>query len=334
MKRKSGKKTTRIGLTYDLRSDYLAEGFPLETVAEFDMDSTIDGIEQAIQSLGYSTDRIGHARHLCARLVKGDRWDLVFNIAEGMHGRSREAQVPAMLDIYGIPYTFSDPLTCAVTLDKAVAKRIVASFGINTPLFTVVSSPDDTRRVKLRYPLFAKPLAEGTGKGIDSASLAASPADLASTCARLLRRFHQPVLVEEYLPGREFTVGITGTGNNAKVVGTMEILVMPVTGQKIYSFEMKEKCDDFVRYAPLRNRNLRKSVEKHALQAYRALECRDAGRVDVRLDSAGKPSFMELNPLPGMHPMHSDLPMIATQEGMSYRQLVNAIITSALARSR
>ncbi|HEM45681.1 MAG TPA: D-alanine--D-alanine ligase, partial [Alphaproteobacteria bacterium] len=156
-----------IGLVYDLRADYLAEGFGEEEVAEFDMDDTIDELERAIASLGYGTDRIGNAWALCRRLVRGDRWDLVFNIAEGLAGRSREAQVPCLLELYGVPYTFSDPLVCAATLDKAVAKTIVHAAGLHTPRFAVVRSVSDAALVTLPFPLFAKPLAEGTGKGID-----------------------------------------------------------------------------------------------------------------------------------------------------------------------
>jgi D-alanine-D-alanine ligase len=140
------------------------------------------------------------------------------------------------------------------------------------------------------------------------------------------------VLVEEFLPGREFTVGILGTGKKARVLGTMEVEVLPESDKTIYSYEMKERCEDLVRYSPLRDRRLRMEVEDLALQCYMALECRDAGRVDVRLDAAGRANFLELNPIPGLHPAHSDLPMIATQQGMSYPDLLGAIIESSLLR--
>jgi len=321
-----------IALTYDLRSDYIAEGYGVEDVAEMDSESTIEAIDSTIQSLGFRTDRIGHARALCRRLVAGDRWDLVFNIAEGLHGRSREAQVPALLELYGVPYTFSDPLVCAATLDKAVAKQLVRAAGVPTPDFLVVRGEGDLDGRLLRYPLFAKPLAEGTGKGIDAASRIDSPDRLAGTCRSLLSRFRQPVLVEEYLPGREFTTAILGTAGDARVLGTMEVSVLPAESNAIYSLEMKEKCEQFVRYTSPPRDAVRRDVEDVALRAYLALECRDVGRVDVRIDRDGRASFMEVNPLPGMHPTHSDLPMIATREGMSYRQLIGAIIDSALRR--
>jgi len=322
-----------IGLVYDLRGDYLAEGFDEQEVAEFDMDDTIDALEGAIRSLGYVTDRVGNARALCKRLVVGDRWGLVFNIAEGLHGRSREAQVPCILELYGIPYTFSDPLVCAATLDKAVAKTIVRAAGLATPRFAVVRCARDAREVTLPFPLFAKPVAEGTGKGIDGRSRVESRGELASVCDELLARFRQPVLVEEYLSGREFTVGILGTGDAARVLGTMEVEVLAAEGRAIYSLDMKERCEETVRYSSLKEASLRREVEDLALASYRALECRDGGRVDVRLDAAGRPAFLEVNPLPGLHPTHSDLPMIATQEGVSYPELIGAIIDSALARA-
>lgn len=321
-----------IGLTYDLRSDYLALGYRDEDVAEFDEDVTIKALDETIRSLGYNTVRIGNARALCAQLAAGVRWDLVFNIAEGLGGRSREAQVPCMLDVYAIPYTFSDPLVCAVTLDKAVAKRIVHASGLRTPGFHVVRHHEDCRHVNLTYPLFAKPIAEGTGKGIDRTSKLESPEQLHSVCTTLLRKHNQPVLVEEFLPGREFTVAILGTAAEARVLGTLEVVIRPHAKTSIYTFAIKEKCDDFVDYSkPARSPEIA-AVEKLALDAYIALELRDTGRVDIRMDREGRPAFMEVNPLPGLNPYHSDLPMIATNEGMSYPDLIGAIIDSAFRR--
>jgi D-alanine-D-alanine ligase len=321
-----------IGLVYDLRSDYLAEGYTAEQVAEFDMEDTIDWIDRTIQSLGYRTDRVGNGRALCRRLAAGDRWDLVFSVAEGLYGRSREAQVPCLLEMYDLPYVFSDALVCAVTLDKAVAKRLVRAAGLHTADFHVVRSPQDVEGVKLAYPVFAKPLAEGTGLGIDEHSRIDSLRQLRRRCEQLLGKFRQPVLVEEFLPGREFTTGILGTGADARVIGTMEVEVIPAEGRGIYSLETKEKCEEQVRYSPLREQPLKEQVERLALASYLALECRDTARVDSRLDAQGRPAFLEVNPLPGLHPKHSDLPMIATQEGMSYPELLGSIIHSALER--
>ena len=321
-----------IGLVYDLRDDYLAEGCTEEQAAEFDTEVTIEELDRALRASGHNPDRIGHGRALCRRLVAGDRWDLVFTIAEGVSGRSREAQVPAVLEMFGQPYTFSDPLVCAVTLDKAVAKRLVQAAGLRTPAFCVVDDERDAARVDLGFPLFAKPIAEGTGKGVDHRSKIRTPEELDEVCRLLRARFAQPVLVEEYLPGREFTTAVLGTGRRARVLGTMEVRIKPGAPAADYSFEVKERCEEFVDYGPMEGGALRDEVEALALAAYRALECRDAGRVDIRLDRSDCPAFIEVNPLPGLHPTHSDLPMIATQAGMSYDELIAAIVESAGAR--
>jgi len=322
----------KIGMVYDLRTDYLAEGYSEENAVEFDSEATIAALEQALRHLEHQPERIGHGRTLCHRLVDGDRWDLVFNIAEGVRGRSREAQVPALLEMFNIPYTFSDPLVCAVTLDKAVTKKLVRDAGLNTPDFCVIRELDDTHGIRMGYPLFAKPIAEGTGKGIDQSSHLENRDQLIRLC-KLLKRFDTPILVEEFLPGREFTVGILGTGKDARVLGTMEVEILPEAGGTIYSLAVKEHCEELVKYPELADVTLRTEVEELALKSYLALECRDAGRVDIRLDSENKPSFMELNVLPGLHPSHSDLPIIATQQGMSYTELIGAIVDSALNRT-
>ena len=325
----------RIGLVYDLRADYLAEGLTEEQAAEFDSEETIDALEHTITALGYRVERIGNARRLAARLVAGQRWDMVFNIAEGLGGRCREAQAPALLELYGVAYTFSDPLVCAATLDKAVAKRWVAQAGLLTPAWTVVRTIADVQTVALRFPLFAKPMAEGTGKGIDQQSHIDDRMQLRLVCAELLERYGQPVLVEEYLPGREFTVGVVGTGGAARVIGTMEIEMRQKDVPAIYSFTNKEECETRIVYHPIRDdETLKAQVEALALDSYRVLECRDGGRVDIRCDAEGRPCFIEINPLAGLHPTHSDLPMIATQEGMTYAALIKAILDSAFARQQ
>ncbi len=321
-----------VGLVYDLRDDYLAQGYSYEDVAEFDSVSTIDAIEGALKSLGCRTERIGNGLALARCLADGYRPDLVFSIAEGLYGRSREAQVPALLEMYGVNYTFSDPLVCALTLDKAMAKCIVASEGVRTPRFVVVREATAIDGVALEYPLFAKPIAEGTGKGVDSRSRIQSIDQLAPTCLRLLKQFNQPVLVEEYLPGREFTTAVLGTGAKARVLGTLEFTIAPGAPSDDYSFEVKEQCETYVHYFAMPRGPLREEVETLALAAYRALQCRDTGRVDIRLDARGRPSFIELNPLPGLHPTHSDLPMIATAEQMPYNELIQRIVASALDR--
>ena len=321
-----------IGLTYDLRVNYENLGYDDEDIAEFDSEETISLIDQAIKSLGYKTDRIGNARSLSSRLVAGEKWDLVFNIAEGLSGRCRESQVPSILEVYNIGYTFSDPLVCALTLDKSFAKRIVRDAGLPTAKFKVIESPEDINHTAFEYPLFVKPVAEGTSKGINHNSLIESNDQLTQTCAYLLERFAQPVLVEEFLPGREFTVGVLGNGDDAYALGVMEIEIPQDKKGAIYSYVAKEQFEKLVNYLPYRKGSFHRQLEQLALKSYKALQCRDAARVDFRCDRKGMPCFLEINPLPGLHPTHSDLPVIATQEGMKYEELIGQIINNALKR--
>ena len=321
----------KIGITYDLREDYLAAGFSEEETAEFDSAETIQAIDETLYNLGHETDRIGNIKNLTSRLVAGDRWDVVFNIAEGLRGFGREAQVPAILDAYDIPYTFSDPLVLSLTLHKAMTKHVVRDHGILTPDFCVVMTEHDVSRVNLPFPLFAKPVAEGTGKGITHHSRMLTKTELASVCWRLLSEYKQPVLVETFLPGREFTVGIMGTGKDAEAIGVMEIIQRDNEEPNVYSYRNKERYEDLVEYS-LANDGIAEKAREMALAVWRSLGCRDAGRIDLRADADGMPNFMEVNPLAGLHPQHSDLCIIANMVGMSYRALIESIISSAMAR--
>jgi D-alanine-D-alanine ligase len=321
-----------VGLTYDLRADWLAEGYSELETAELDREETVISIEEAVRAEGYSTERIGSHRKLMAALTAGRRWDLVFNFCEGMYGLGRESLVPALLDEWRIPYTFSDPAVLAVALHKALAKRIVRDAGVPTPDFAVVEGPEDTARIPLSYPLFAKPLAEGTGKGVTPRSRINGPQELQAVCEELLAAYRQPVIVEEYLPGREFTTGILGSGPDAAAVGTMEVILLDSAEAHAYTYVNKEQCDGRVRYE-LATGRVEADCARVALGAWRALGCRDAGRVDIRMDKDGKPSFMEVNPLAGMHPQHSDLPIICTMVGIPFQQLVARILSSARRRA-
>jgi D-alanine-D-alanine ligase len=321
----------RIGITYDLRKDYLAAGFGEEETAEFDSAETIDAIHRVLHDLGYETEPIGNIKSLTRRLAAGDRWDLVFNIAEGLRGFGREAQVPALLEAYEIPYTFSDPLVLSLALHKGMAKRVVRDLGVPTPDFFLVENESDLGFIDLPFPLFAKPVAEGTGKGVDSTSKITNWTDLLSVCSLLLSRYQQPVLVETFLPGREVTVGILGTGKDAVAIGAMEVILLENAESGVYSYRNKEKCEELVEYRPVEGALLTEA-RKVALLAWRGLGCRDAGRVDLRADAGGRLAFMEVNPLAGLHPTHSDLCIIASQEGMTYSALIEAIVSSAVAR--
>ena len=323
-----------VGLTYDLRSEYLAAGYGEEETAEFDKEETVDAIEAALVELGHETDRIGHARSLTERLAAGHRWDLVFNIAEGLSGIGREAQVPAILDVYGIPYTFSDPLVMSLTLHKAMTKRVVRDAGIATPDFAEVGEDGDLSAVDFPPPYFVKPVAEGTGKGVSAQSIVRAKKDLAGVCGSICHTFHQPALVERFLAGREFTVGIVGTGKDARALGTIEVSLRKEAEPGAYSYINKERYQQVVEYRRIRPEEdpAVAAAEALCLDAWRVLGCRDGGRIDVRCDGDGMPQFLEVNPLAGLNPIHSDLPIICGRSGMRYRDLIESIMASASMR--
>lgn len=322
-----------IGLTFDLRRHYQQLGFSQEQTAEFDSEQTIDCLVQAIKNTGCTVSLIGNIRSLVERLAAGVTWDLVFNISEGLYGRSREAQIPALLEAYAIDYTFSDPLTLALSLDKAIAKAVVRAHGVPTPDYIVIDSMDFTSFMPLKgRPLFIKPLCEGTGKGIDTDSIVYSEAAFKNRCQFILNTYNQPAIVEDYLPGREFTVGVIGTGKNARAVGTLEVKLLDNADPLVYSYANKEFCEERVKYELCRDEAIEKEASEIAVAAYRAIGCRDAGRVDLKGDSNGHLSFIEINPLAGLNPSHSDLPILCALNGIGYDELISSIIQSALMR--
>lgn len=321
----------QLGFVYDLRDEYLALGFTQEQVVEFDTPATIDAIASGLEHLGHTVDHVGHGRKLAARLTAGQRFDLVFSIAEGVKGRSREAQVPALCELFDQPYVFSDTLTMAAALDKAVAKRLVRDAGVPTAPFLVLETGEEDISHWRHYPAFVKPIAEGTGKGCELASKVESKAALLNAARALIHRFRQPALVESFLPGREFTVGILGNGEAARVIGVMEISLKPEADPGVYSMRNKEECERLVTYTKADDVEAWRAAER-ALAAYKALGCRDTCRLDFRSSAKGEPAFIEANPIAGLHPTHSDLPMLAQMNGMSYPALLGGIIEAAAAR--
>jgi len=323
--------TLRVGLTYDLRQDYLAMGFGPEETAEFDSIDTIDGLDEVLCGMGFEVDRIGHVKKLAERLVAGDRWDFVFNICEGVAGLGREAQVPCLLDAWRIPYVFSDPLTLALTLDKAMAKKVLMHDGVPTVPFTVLHHAREAAAVTLPYPVFAKPVAEGSGKGVGPASKCNSAAELKAVTAALIRQFDQPVLVEAFLPGREFTVGIVGEGATARVIGVMEVIFDAGAAPDGYGYDNKQNWENRIGYELVDDAEAREAG-RVALAGWRSLRCRDGGRADVKSDADGKPHFIEVNPLAGLHPTYSDLVFLGNFAGLRYRDLIGQIVEAFLAR--
>jgi D-alanine-D-alanine ligase len=317
----------RVGVTYDLRADYLARGFSEEDTAEFDSETTVTAICRALASLAHIPERIGDVRRLAARLAAGDRWDCIFNFCEGLKGVAREAQVPALLEAYDVPYVFSDPLTLCIALDKGMTKRLLRDSGVPTAPFAVIGEARDIPAVLLPYPLFLKPVAEGSGKGIGAKSKVGNRRELETVAAELLQKFEQPVLAEQFLPGREFTVGITGTGSDAEVLGVMEVLLTEGAAPHGYGYENKEHYEGRMDYRLADDGEAREAA-RVALDAWRALRCRDGGRIDIRSDEHGRPHFIEVNPLAGLNPERSDLCFIARFKGVAYRDLIGRIMES------
>lgn len=317
-----------IGLTYDLKSYYLAKGYTVEEVAEFDCEETIDAIDAVLQELGHTTEKIGCIEHLMKRLISGARWDFVFNISEGKNGIGREAQIPALLDAYNIPFTFSSTEILALSLDKGLTNAVMRNYGVRTADFKVIRKISDLKKLHIPFPLFVKPIAEGTSRGIDRDSKVESYEMLEEKCKYILDYYNQPALVEEFLPGREFTVGIIGTGESAKVIGVMEISYTKKAEQHAYTYDNKKLYEDRVQY----NLANEPKVANLALKAWKSIYCRGAGRVDIRMNCKGEPCFMEVNPMAGLNPDYSDLCILCRKVGIPYASLIKKIIDDVIER--
>lgn len=335
-----------IGLTYDLKQDYTALGYSAEDVGDLDSEETINAINQALQELGHQTEKIGGIKNLTTLLAAGKRWDLVFNICEGFFGHnSRESQVPALLDAYQIPYTFSDSLTLGVSLRKDWAKKLAKKYRITTPEFFVVHSIDELKKLvatykldlpknsKINYPLFAKPVAEGTSKGIGATSKITNTTQLYEVCEQLLNQFKQPILVENYCQGREFTAAILGTGKNAKYLGALEIIFLPQAEQHAYTFDNKQFYHERIRYELVTDKKINQLLQRKTKALWQAFEGKDVGRIDYIIDDAtNKINFIEINPIPGLNPISSDLCILCNKLGITHQALISKIIDSAMKR--
>jgi D-alanine-D-alanine ligase len=321
-----------VGLTFDLKDDYLRIGYSDEAVAEFDSLETIDALDDTLTSLGYQVNRIGNLFGLVKFLDSGKRCDIVFNICEGMYGIAREAQVPCLLDAYRIPYVFSEPDILNLTLDKALTKLVLKEAGILTAPFQVLHQIEDTDKIHLEYPLFVKPVAEGTSKGIDGFSIVENKTGLYKSVAYLLETFKQPVLVETFLPGREFTVGVLGSGNDTHPIGAMEIILNEQTPHPIYSYTVKKDWEKYVSYRIADDVAARECIDA-AVKVWKIIKGKDAGRIDFRLDAQGRANLIEVNPLAGLNPTYSDLPILARLKGIDYKDIIIGIMDSAMKRA-
>ena len=300
----------------------------MSETAEFDKQDTIDAIEGALQKMGHETELIGNVFQLIEALASGKKWDMVFNIAEGLYGDGRESVVPAILDQYKIPYVFSGPVVMGISLNKHLAKMAVALQGTPVSKGFIVSSIADLDNNSLPFPLFVKPVSEGTGKGITDKSLVHNKSELTYMIEWILKEFKQSAIVEEYLPGREFTVGVTGHGNKTVAIGGMEVIT---TNNIPYSIFVKDNYHDYCNYVPLSN-DIADECKSVAIMAWKALNAVDGGRVDLKANKDGKICFIEANPLAGLNPVHSDLPILARMYNIEYQELLEMIVSSAIDR--
>jgi len=321
----------------------VAELIARDEFAEWDSPTTIAAVESALSHLG-KVVRLEANEDFPERL-RQVRPDIVFNIAEGFHGVNREAHVPAICEFFGIPYTGSDPFTLSLCLDKARAKETLAFHGIPTPKFSVIEKIQDLKALgrSLSLPLFVKPLHEGSSKGITDRNLCVDRSQLRAQVKLLLENYNQPVLVEEYLPGKEFTCAVFGNDDEAMVlpIVAMNFESLPMGALPIYSFDAKFVWDrpenplDIFQCPARITRQLQASIERVTLDAFRVLGCRDWARIDVRLDAAGVPNVLEVNPLPGILPDPADnscLPKAARAAGISYDELIQNCLKYAAAR--
>ena len=327
----------RIGMTYNLKDEVT----PLSVLnkehnEEYDNMATIDAIGRVLKKRGFEPVNLGGRIDVLDRLRK-EEIGFVFNIAEGYYGRNRESIIPAILEMANIPYSGSDPLTMGMTLDKIVSKKILQFARIPNPRYGIVRKSDDIRAVdnNLCYPMITKPAWEGSSKGIYNSSRVNDKKELERNIERLSKKYpKQPILVEEYIKGREITVGVIGN-DVPKVLGLMEIVNKKYPGEDFfYSLEVKREWEELVDYVspPDISQSLSLEIRRLATMAFKEFGCRDIARIDFRISEYNEPYLLEINPLPGLSPQYGDLVIMSQKHGISYEDLIIAILNSAFSR--
>ena len=330
----------RIGITYNLKSDSRTQSpraLAEDQDEEFDLPETVEAIRQALLAEGHEVFSLGGDLGIIEK-IRRTGVEFVFNIAEGFEGRSREAHIPSILEMMKIPYSGSDPLGLAVTLDKSVAKRIAISLSVPTPDFWIVEKENDLKEIPDRFPLFVKPVWQGSSKGIRRSSKVETHGELREEVNRLLENYPgDQIMVEAYVPGREFTVGVIGN-RSPEILGIMEIAFRNKAKKDFcYSLEVKRNWREEVEYnaRPSLSPSLELGMCDAALRIFKTLRLRDVARFDFRVDSEeGRFYFLEANPLPGLSPESGDLVILAQKKGWSYKQLILKITQFALSRYR
>jgi D-alanine-D-alanine ligase len=312
-----------------------------DTYAEWDTEETILAVKTALE-VHHDVSLIEATENSFQEIFQA-KPDIVFNIAEGLRGPSREAQIPAILEMLGIPYTGSDPLTLGICLDKSRAKEILSYHKILTPPFAIIDSLHQVSEITISLPCIVKPLYEGSSKGIFNSSVVRSISDLHLQVKRIIEEYEQPALVEQFLTGREFTVAVLGNDSDVQVLPIVEIRFdsLPEGVNPIYSYEAKWIWDTIenpidVHECPAKvSQQLQSEIEQICRDTYRVLRCRDWCRIDIRLDDLGRPHVLELNPLPGILPdpeEHSCFPQAARAAGMDYNAMINAVLSAGIKR--
>lgn len=327
----------KIGLAYDLKEAQAPEpGSPEDALVEYDSVDTIEAIAAALESQKHSIFRLGGGKEFLTNILQ-NKVDFVFNIAEGQGNyRAREAQIPSILEMLGIPYSGSDPQCLAICLDKPLTKKLVAMAGVHTPRWRVITNTRQLKGIaggKFPLPAFIKPAWEGSSKGIYAGSKAKKAEQIAEVAGDLIERYRQPVMVEEFISGDEVTVGVVGN-SPPELLGMMRILPKRKDDTLIYSREVKQDWEQRVDYeCPAQlDRDIVQDIKESSLKVFQVLGCRDFARIDFRVSPEGVPYFLEINPLPGLNPKSGDLCIMANKMGWTYEELVSAILYAALKR--
>jgi D-alanine-D-alanine ligase len=354
-----------VALLYNLKQNapHERDDEPWDAWNELDNEKTVGSMERALRAGGHEVIAMEGDAALPQKLERY-KIDIAFNTCEGHYGASREAQVPAMLDMLRVPYTGAGVMTLTVALDKPMAKRVMAYHNLPSPAFQTFISGDERLEAHLKYPLFVKPSREGSGIGITAKSVCRNARELREQVKFIIDSYRQPAIVEEYIEGREFTIGLlgnlpwniksnrstrqikangNGSGKPPQIPATLHVLPplevdlspCPPEEAGLYTSVIKGKLYDVPKYlcpAPI-SKTLRAKMERYAAGAFAALECNDFARVDFRVRAdTGDPYILEINPLAGLQERISDIVMAAEADGLDYVGLINGILEAALQR--
>lgn len=325
----------KIGIAFDLIPENIPSYLPEDVYEEFDARETINALKEVFEKNEFEVILLESGKRFIEKILK-EKVDFVFNIAEGFGTRSREGHVPSVCEMLNIPYSGSDPLSLNITLDKEMCKRFAKSIGVLTPKFKVINNLKELKKFKFRnFPCVLKLKNEGSSIGLRLSSKLKNLKELKEKAEELLEKYKEPVLVEKFIGGKEITLGIIGNENNLKFTGLMEIRPKKLKQEEfLYSLEVKRNFKEEVEYIvpPEIDKKIMEKIKKYSLKLFNYLSLRDFSRFDFRLDEEGNPYFLEINPLPGLNPQTSDLPIMAYKMGLSYEKLIMSVLESAFER--